>query len=260
MKSKDQLENYHNLKDKLLKYMFYTYGSSFLEVIDVDCKFKAVYPTEIIDVNLKTHIMDILISTEDGRLIDIEFQSSDLNSRVLTRFFNYAHETFKMYEKKVESVIVLNKEIKEDICSFELNKGLEYDFTLSSLKDYNAEERLAEIEDKCEKKEAIDDKNIIKLALIALTNYKCSIEDIIIKSINLIKKLDIGEIDKKYIMLIIEVLYRNTAKKELEGELKQMLETNSTLLAQTIESYEGELKQKDKEIEELKEELNELKK
>ncbi|MDO5849530.1 MAG: hypothetical protein Q4P18_08335 [Methanobrevibacter sp.] len=222
--------------DKTQKFLFDYFSPDFLKAFDIEYTFKQTLNTEIIAYGKHTLRMDVLIETEEGILLNIEFQSTSLDKSVLRRFFEYAYFSSLKYEGAIESYVISTKVKKSTTKYLSIAGKFDYPFEVIALKEIDGGSLLDVLEYKMENGIDLENPEIVKLSLIGYTSFDQSFEEIFIRAItilNNVKTLNIVIIkDIKYIM---EMQYRRLAKRELEGELKEVFNMGPSILEEGIE-------------------------
>ena len=231
----ENVKEIHQLHDKVLKYLFNIFGQDFLNGLNINYTFKKAISTELIVLGVKSFYLDVLIETEEGILLDIEFQSTKLYEKPLIRFYLYALFATIKYREEIETYIVSKEEKKTYTRTLKLNEKFKYPFKVISLKEVNGEELLDKLENKIKNNQEIGNDEIVQLILVGYSSFNQTIETIFKRAVKILEKIEtLNKEVKANIKYIMELLYRRLSGKELEGELKEVFRMGPTLYEEAL--------------------------
>ena len=231
----ENVKEIHQLHDKVLKYLFNIFGQDFLNGLNINYTFKKAISTELIVLGVKSFYLDVLIETEEGILLDIEFQSTKLYEKPLIRFYLYALFATIKYREEIETYIVSKEEKKTYTRTLKLNEKFKYPFKVISLKEVNGEELLDKLENKIKNNQEIGNDEIVQLILVGYSSFNQTIETIFKRAVKILEKIEtLNKEVKANIKYIMELLYRRLSGKELEGELKEVFRMGPTLYEEVL--------------------------
>ena len=101
-----------HLNDKTLKYLAMAQTERLHQYLGLPGTFKTRYPQEVVFPNMETGRADEFYSTEEGLLIDLEEESTDVNQKTLHKFSNYAVFGDFVYSLKIYLAVICHRNPK----------------------------------------------------------------------------------------------------------------------------------------------------
>ena len=139
--------DYEKSEDKFFKSFLGPFLNIIFWYMGYDFKYKKILPNEIV-LNGTRHILDLLIETTDGTLINLEFMSTKLTKKDKIRFHTYALAAEEKYHKSVYTIVISTYEQRNRWCIHQVNRGSIYAIRLVTFKELSAKRILKEIKKK----------------------------------------------------------------------------------------------------------------
>ena len=204
-------------EDKLFKSFLGPFIIVLLWYQGYDFKYKKILPNEIVIDGTK-YILDLLIETTDGTLINIEFMSTKLTKKDKIRFHSYALAAEKKYSKPVYTIVLSTYEQRNRWYIHQINSGSIYTIRLITFKELSAKRILKEINEKIKNNEILDEYDLFYLGVIPFTRYDGKIDDILEKAIRITNKVKVKDEEllhciKSTQILSVQKFVKNASKK-----------------------------------------------
>ena len=203
---------YKQFKDYVFKKTVEKRVNGLLRFVGIPYEIHDIFISEITDFGPKLRRLDFVGEAEkDSQNITLilECQSMIPTDEDIKRFFQYVASMRILKNNTVELYIICTENVPYTVREFEIKEDCIYTMHVISLKNYKAKEILKNVENKIENKEEVSDDDIAALQLIAFTDYDEPILELLIKTNELIGKLDIEKNEKDAIFYIMEVLSAN---------------------------------------------------
>lgn len=251
-------------EDAVLKTSMQFFADEILPYLGIQGKVISFAPTELIHLELQKLFQDFNFVMEDGTWKHFEFQSTNEGLDVLKRFRAYEALTSYQHKVIVETYVLFSGNIKKPMTEFSEDFNT-YKIKPIIMKEHNADNLLAKLEQKQQNGKIILKKDLIPLVLCPLMSGDTPTKDRISKAYRIIRKsVKVGNDDTAK----IEAMLYAMADKFLDTvDLENLKEEMSmTRLGQMIweDAINDTLKkrikiklEKGKNIEEIAEDLEE---
>lgn len=173
--------DYEKSEDKFFKSFLGPFLNILFWYMGYDFKYKKILPNEIV-INGTRHILDLLIETTDGTLINLEFMSTKLTKKDKIRFHTYALAAEEKYHKPVYTIVISTYEQRNRWCIHQVNRGSIYAIRLVTFKELSAKRILKEIKKKIENNEILNEYDLFYLGVIPFARYDGKIDDVLEKA------------------------------------------------------------------------------
>ena len=156
-------------EDLIFKDVSYEHGQLVLKLLNLDGKIVRFHPTEYNMPDPKMYKPDLVIEVED-KIYIIEFQSSyvDIYDKKRFSFYSALIDHLRNKNNKDIEVHVLSTIEKENIKIYKVNRKAVFPIFIHSLKSYDGDKFLNNMNAKIENKEDISDEDLTTLCLVPL--------------------------------------------------------------------------------------------
>ena len=187
-------------EDAVLKTSMQFFADELLPYFKIEGKVVSFAPTEIVHLELQKLFQDFNFVMEDGTWKHFEFQSTNEGLEGLKRFRAYESLTSYHYKVAVETYVLFSGNIKNPMTQF--TEGFNtYRVESLIMQEHNADELLANLEQKQNNREIIKKEDLIPLVLCPLMGGSSTTKDRINKAYRIIRKTtevkidDVGKIE-----------------------------------------------------------------
>lgn len=154
--------------DTLQKMALISFSQEMLSAMGDERKVVGFYPTELIIPTFRSNFMDGVLELEDGTLMNIEFQTGDINEDFLIRCTQYAINLRAISGRHVESVIVSTGSRINSKKVATISKNFKFEPKIYFYSDLNGSEKLINIKNKIKNQEKLTSKDHYDLIFIPL--------------------------------------------------------------------------------------------
>lgn len=154
--------------DTLQKMALIAFSQEMLSAMGDERKVVGFYPTELIIPTFGSNFMDGVLELEDGTLMNIEFQTGDINEDFLIRCAQYAINLRVISGRHVESVIVSTGSRINSKKVATISKNFKFEPKIYFYSDLNGSEKLINIKNKIKNQEKLTSKDHYDLIFIPL--------------------------------------------------------------------------------------------
>ena len=154
--------------DTLQKMALIAFSQEMLSAMGDEREVVGFYPTELIIPTFRSNFMDGVLELEDGTLINIEFQTGDLDEDFLLRCAQYAINLRVISGRYVESCVVSTGSRLNSKKIASISKNFKFQPKIFFYSDLNGSERLINIKNKIKNQEKLTSKDHCDLIFIPL--------------------------------------------------------------------------------------------
>ena len=225
----------HDIYDVILKIIAMSYGTTFLNYINVGKKINEVLNSEITTMKGNKIYLDFLCSVDDDTLCHIEFQFPMAKANDLDRFFNYNITAQVRHQKLTETTVINFTSNVNEGNIFKIGETKCFKPKYFHLGDIDFEDFLEKINIKVNSNTKLTSFEEITLMLICLIP-KCENKGETLKRIcEILKKKELFDESKlefveAVIKLEIENLLTFNEQKNIEGEIKMTPQAEKIIL------------------------------
>ena len=229
-------------EDTIFKNEGHKYGQKLMEIINIKGKIVEVHQTEYSIIDPKMYKPDLVFELED-QIVILEFQSTyiDVNDKRRFRFYTALFDLVKIKSKKPIEVHVLSTAELEKTKIYKVNPESRFPIYIHSLKNYNSDEFLNNINDKIESNESFSEKELLMISLLCFMEHENDIEQAILDSAITITNInnlneEIGQFAKGVILMLCDKFVKdesmNTTISNLVGGNMKIVEDYAQRKAQ----------------------------
>ena len=144
---------------------FETRTSIIRELFNDTRKIKCHVPTETLELDENIHQEGDFFLTEDGELIDLEFQITDFDIEELAKYVELTEEIHEKHQKVISIYIICPKEVNVNVNEFNIKSKAEFKINIRQVENNICETVLNGIKYKLENNETLsnDDKNALSM-------------------------------------------------------------------------------------------------
>ena len=157
-----------NRYDKLQKLSLISFAQEILFAMGDTRKIKRFHPTELIIPTFQSKFMDGVLELDDGTLVNIEFQTGDLDEEFLLRCAQYAVNLRVVSGRYVETKIISTGSRVQSEKVALISEEFKFKPELFFYSEYNGLEKLINIKNKIENKERLSASDHYDLIFIPL--------------------------------------------------------------------------------------------
>ena len=213
-KDKEQIPSVQQQEDTALKTAIRFFADELMPYLGIKGKVRGYAPTETIHLELKRFMQDFNVIMEDGTWKHFEFQSKNEGRNGLRRFRSCEAVASYQYGVEVTTYVLFSGKIRKPMT--ELKEGVNtYRIIPIIMRDKNADEVIAELQEKVDRGEPVTRKDMIPLVLCLLMDGKTSQKERVSSAFRITR--DAEGISVEDIMKIEAVVYV-MADKFLDSE------------------------------------------
>ena len=221
-------------EDTIFKINGQKYGQELLHLMEIEGKIIEVHQTEYGVVDPKMYKPDLVFELED-RIVILEFQSSYVNVKDKRRFRFYSAivDLVKIKSKKPIEIHVLSTVENEKTKCYRINPESRFPIYIHSLKKYDGDEFLNNMNFKIATKERFDERELLMISLLCFMKSKKDTQHCILNSAVTISNIDclnedIGQFVKGVVLMLCDKFVKedslNTTISNLVGGNMKIIE------------------------------------
>lgn len=158
----------HNKYDKLQKIVLISFAQAILTATGDSRKVLGFYPTELIIPTFQSKFMDGVLELENGTLLNVEFQTGNIDEEFLTRCAQYAMNLKAVTGRKVETKIFSTGRRVKSQRILEISEKFRFEPEIIFYSEFDGREKLISIKDKIGKQETLTGDDYYDLIFIPL--------------------------------------------------------------------------------------------
>ncbi len=253
-------------EDVIFKINGQEYGQKLIEIINIKGKIVEVHQTEYAVVDPKMYKPDLVFELED-KIIILEFQSSyvDVNDKRRFRFYSALIDHVKIKSKKPIEVHVISTIEREKTKWYNVNPESRFPIYIHSLKHYNAENFLNNINAKINDNKKFSKKELLLISLLCFMDSELNTDQLILESANIISNIpnlnyDVGQFAKGIVLMLCDKFVDDKSLNKIisnlvGGNMKIVEDYAQRKVDEVSQEYQKELVAKDEELNAKEEEL-----
>ena len=156
----------HDRYDTLQKLVLILFAQELLLAMGDTRKVIGFYPTELIIPTFQKKLMDGVLELQDGTLLNIEFQTGNLDDEFLLRCAQYAVNLRVISRRYVETIVISTGLREKSKSSVLISKSTKLEFKTFFYSEFDGLKKLNIIKDKIENNEKLTDNDHYDLIFI----------------------------------------------------------------------------------------------